>query len=213
MKRSYGSCAGATSTRSSWQPGRTPPTMTCATRSRSGRATEKVVDAWREGRTGYPVVDAGMRQLLREGWMHNRTRMVVASFLTKDLMIDWRIGAAHFMAHLVDGDVAQNQLNWQWVAGTGTDTNPHRVYNPTVQSRKIRPRWRLHPPLCRRAREHRGRHPRPLTGRTRSTRLSRSPRRPPRSHRALARQPRPLMFATATCVSRDARTRGRTALP
>ena len=97
------------------------------------------MDAWREGRTGYPVVDAGMRQLLREGWMHNRTRMVVASFLTKDLMIDWRIGAAHFMAHLVDGDVAENQLNWQWVAGTGTDTNPHRVYNPTVQSRKFDP--------------------------------------------------------------------------
>jgi deoxyribodipyrimidine photo-lyase len=93
--------------------------------------------AWRDGRTGFPLVDAGMRQLLREGWMHNRARMVVASFLTKDLMIDWRAGAAHFMEHLVDGDIAVNQLNWQWVAGTGTDTNPHRVYNPTVQSRKF----------------------------------------------------------------------------
>jgi deoxyribodipyrimidine photo-lyase len=97
------------------------------------------VDAWKAGRTGFPLVDAGMRQLLREGWMHNRARMVVASFLTKDLMIDWRTGAAHFLQHLVDGDIAQNQLNWQWVAGTGTDTNPHRVYNPTVQSRKFDP--------------------------------------------------------------------------
>lgn len=95
--------------------------------------------AWCAGRTGYPLVDAGMRQLLAEGWMHNRARMVVASFLTKDLMIDWRRGAAHFMAHLLDGDVASNQLNWQWVAGTGTDTNPHRVYNPTVQARRFDP--------------------------------------------------------------------------
>ena len=71
--------------------------------------------------------------------MHNRARMVVASFLTKDLMIDWRTGAEFFMQHLVDGDIAQNQLNWQWVAGTGTDTNPLRVYNPTVQSRKFDP--------------------------------------------------------------------------
>jgi deoxyribodipyrimidine photo-lyase len=71
--------------------------------------------------------------------MHNRARMVTASFLTKDLMVDWRVGAAHFLLHLVDGDIAQNQLNWQWVAGTGTDTNPHRVYNPTVQSRKFDP--------------------------------------------------------------------------
>ena len=100
---------------------------------------EESADAWRTGRTGFPVVDAGMRQLVREGWMHNRARMVVASFLTKDLMIDWRTGAEFFMRHLVDGDVAQNQLNWQWVAGTGTDTNPHRVYNPTVQSRKFDP--------------------------------------------------------------------------
>jgi deoxyribodipyrimidine photo-lyase len=89
--------------------------------------------AWKEGRTGFPLVDAGMRQLRAEGWMHNRVRMVVASFLTKDLHIDWREGAAYFMDMLVDGDVANNQLNWQWVAGTGTDTNPHRVLNPSVQ--------------------------------------------------------------------------------
>jgi deoxyribodipyrimidine photo-lyase len=89
--------------------------------------------AWKEGRTGFPLVDAGMRQLRAEGWMHNRVRMVTASFLTKDLRVDWREGAAHFMDLLVDGDVASNQLNWQWVAGTGTDTNPRRVLNPTLQ--------------------------------------------------------------------------------
>ena len=95
--------------------------------------------AWQEGRTGYPVVDAAMRQLAREGFMHNRARMIVASFLTKDLYIDWRAGAAHFMRHLVDADVACNQLNWQWVAGTGTDTNRHRVFNPTLQGRRFDP--------------------------------------------------------------------------
>lgn len=95
--------------------------------------------AWKEGRTGYALVDAGMRQLLAEGWMHNRVRMVTASFLAKDLRIDWREGAAHFMQLLVDGDVANNQLNWQWVAGTGTDTNPHRVLNPTVQAQRFDP--------------------------------------------------------------------------
>jgi deoxyribodipyrimidine photo-lyase len=95
--------------------------------------------AWKEGRTGFPLVDAGMRQLRAEGWMHNRVRMVTASFLTKDLRIDWRTGAAHFMELLVDGDVANNQLNWQWVAGTGTDANPHRVLNPTVQAKRFDP--------------------------------------------------------------------------
>jgi deoxyribodipyrimidine photo-lyase len=94
------------------------------------------LEAWKAGRTGFPFVDAGMRQLRAEGWMHNRLRMVVASFLTKDLQIDWREGAAHFMDLLVDGDVANNQLNWQWVAGTGTDSNPHRVLNPTTQGRR-----------------------------------------------------------------------------
>jgi deoxyribodipyrimidine photo-lyase len=97
------------------------------------------VQAWKEGRTGYPVVDAAMRQLQTEGFVHNRVRMVVASFLTKDLSVDWRIGARHFLDLLVDGDLAQNNLNWQWVAGTGTDTNPHRVFNPTVQGQRFDP--------------------------------------------------------------------------
>ena len=95
--------------------------------------------AWQEGRTGYPVVDAGMRQLLREGFMHNRARMIVASFLTKDLDVDWRTGARHFLDHLLDGDIANNNLNWQWVAGTGTDTNPNRIFNPTVQGTRFDP--------------------------------------------------------------------------
>ncbi|MDQ2677494.1 MAG: DNA photolyase family protein [Actinomycetota bacterium] len=97
------------------------------------------VAAWTEGRTGFPLVDAAMRQLSAEGFMHNRARMVVASFLTKDLYVDWRTGARHFMEHLVDGDVANNQLNWQWTAGTGTDTNPNRIFNPTVQSTRFDP--------------------------------------------------------------------------
>lgn len=101
------------------------------------RTDDDDLDAWRQGRTGYPLVDAAMRQLLREGFVHNRARMVVASFLTKDLYLDWRPGAAHFMDHLVDGDVANNQLNWQWTAGTGSDTNPNRVFNPTVQSTRF----------------------------------------------------------------------------
>jgi deoxyribodipyrimidine photo-lyase len=95
--------------------------------------------AWQQGRTGYPVVDAVMRQLGQEGFMHNRARMITASFLTKDLHLDWRAGAAHFMRHLTDADVACNQLNWQWAAGTGTDTNPRRVFNPTRQGRRFDP--------------------------------------------------------------------------
>jgi deoxyribodipyrimidine photo-lyase len=94
---------------------------------------------WKEGATGFPLVDAGMRQLLAEGWMHNRARMVTASFLVKDLGIDWREGARHFFDLLLDGDVAQNVGNWQWVAGTGVDTRPNRVYNPTRQREKLDP--------------------------------------------------------------------------
>lgn len=104
------------------------------------RHDEDEVRAWKEGRTGYPVVDAGMRQLLHEGWLHNRARMLVASFLTKTLYADWRVGARHFLDLLVDGDVANNQLNWQWMAGTGTDTRPNRVLNPLVQARRFDPR-------------------------------------------------------------------------
>ncbi|GAB2873711.1 cryptochrome/photolyase family protein [Nocardioides pacificus] len=97
-------------------------------------------DAWREGRTGFPIVDAGMRQLRETGWMHNRVRMIVASFLVKDLHVDWRHGARHFMQWLVDGDLASNQHNWQWVAGSGTDASPFfRVFNPTGQGRKFDP--------------------------------------------------------------------------
>jgi deoxyribodipyrimidine photo-lyase len=94
--------------------------------------------AWQRGQTGYPLVDAGMRQLLAEGWMHNRVRMVVASFLIKDLHIGWWHGADWFMQHLRDGDIAQNQLNWQWVAGCGTVAAPYfRIFNPTAQSERF----------------------------------------------------------------------------
>ncbi|MCD9624813.1 cryptochrome/photolyase family protein [Rhabdothermincola salaria] len=98
------------------------------------------VDAWRRGRTGIPLVDAGMRQLVATGWVHNRVRLVVGSFLTKNLLVDWRIGERWFRHHLMDGDVAQNVGNWQWVAGTGPDASPfHRVFNPVLQSRKFDP--------------------------------------------------------------------------
>jgi len=105
----------------------------------SGGEGERL-DAWREGRTGYPLVDAGMRQLQREGWMHNRVRLVTASFLVKDLEIDWRHGADHFERLLVDGDVASNRGNWQWVAGTGVDhAQSGRIFNPTLQAKKLDP--------------------------------------------------------------------------
>jgi deoxyribodipyrimidine photo-lyase len=97
------------------------------------------MDAWREGLTGYPIVDAGMRQLVREGFMHNRARLIVGSFLTKTLYLDWRAGAAHFAALLSDADVASNVGNWQWVAGTGNDTRPNRVLNPLRQARRFDP--------------------------------------------------------------------------
>ncbi|MFD9857981.1 cryptochrome/photolyase family protein [Streptomyces alboflavus] len=97
------------------------------------------IEAWRRGRTGFPVVDAAMRQLAHEGWMHNRGRLIVASFLTKTLYVDWRVGARHFLRHLVDGDIAANQLNWQWTAGTGNDTRPNRVLNPVLQGKRHDP--------------------------------------------------------------------------
>ena len=96
--------------------------------------------AWQEGRTGYPVVDAAMRQLAATGWMPNRARMIVASFLTRDLLVDWRLGEAWFMRHLVDGDPAANNGGWQWAAGTGTDAAPYfRVFNPVLQGRRYDP--------------------------------------------------------------------------
>ena len=97
------------------------------------------LQAWKEGRTGIPIVDAGMRQLLREGYMHNRARLITASFLTKDLYIDWRLGALHFWDLLVDGDIANNSGNWQWVAGTGNDTRPNRIFNPIRQALRFDP--------------------------------------------------------------------------
>jgi deoxyribodipyrimidine photo-lyase len=97
-------------------------------------------DAWRQGLTGVPVVDAGMRQLQEEGWMHNRARMITGSFLCKHLRIDWRLGARHFMDWLTDADVASNYGNWQWVAGTGNDTRPGRVLNPLRQATRFDPR-------------------------------------------------------------------------
>ncbi len=95
-------------------------------------------EAWRAGRTGYPLVDAGMRQLAETGWMHNRVRMVTASFLVKDLLIDWRLGERHFRHLLVDADTPQNVGNWQWSAGTGPDAAPyHRIMNPVTQSQRF----------------------------------------------------------------------------
>ena len=99
---------------------------------------DDAIEAWRTGTTGYPIVDAGMRQLLAQGWMHNRVRMITASFLTKDLHVWWPVGARHFLDHLIDGDVASNNHGWQWVAGTGTDASPYfRVFNPVTQGEKF----------------------------------------------------------------------------
>ncbi len=99
---------------------------------------EKWFSAWKEGKTGYPIVDAGMRQLNETGWMHNRVRMIVASFLTKDLLIDWRWGEQYFMKNLLDGDLAPNNGGWQWAASTGCDPQPYfRIFNPYLQSKKF----------------------------------------------------------------------------
>jgi deoxyribodipyrimidine photo-lyase len=98
------------------------------------------LEAWREGRTGYPIVDAGMRQLRAVGWMHNRVRMIVASFLVKDLHVEWQHGGRHFMQWLVDADLASNMHGWQWVAGSGTDPSPYyRIFNPTTQGARFDP--------------------------------------------------------------------------
>ena len=98
------------------------------------------LDAWKRGRTGVPIVDAAMRRLVRTGWMHNRLRMVVAMFLTKNLLIDWREGERHFMRHLVDADLASNNGGWQWSASTGADAAPYfRIFNPISQGRRFDP--------------------------------------------------------------------------
>jgi deoxyribodipyrimidine photo-lyase len=106
-----------------------------------GKRADERFEAWCAGRTGFPIVDAGMRQLVAEGWMHNRVRMITASFLVKDLHVDWTRGARFFMHHLVDGDLPSNNHGWQWVAGTGTDAAPYfRIFNPTTQGTKFDPR-------------------------------------------------------------------------
>jgi deoxyribodipyrimidine photo-lyase len=101
--------------------------------------SKRALEAWQQGRTGYPLVDAAMRQLAEEGFMHNRARMTVASFLCKDLYVDWRPGAWHFWDLLSDGEIANNAGNWQWIAGTGNDTRPNRVLNPVRQAERFDP--------------------------------------------------------------------------
>jgi deoxyribodipyrimidine photo-lyase len=103
-----------------------------------GRVSRKELAAWQQGKTGYPLVDAGMRQLWQTGWMHNRVRMAAASFLVKNLLTDWRIGEEWFWDTLVDADAANNPANWQWVAGSGADASPYyRIFNPVTQSKKF----------------------------------------------------------------------------
>ncbi len=104
------------------------------------RRDQAAFEAWTAGRTGYPLVDAAMRELAATGYMHNRARMVAASFLAKDLLLDWRLGETHFMRHLVDGDVANNDGGWQWAASVGTDAQPYfRIFNPVLQAKKFDP--------------------------------------------------------------------------
>jgi deoxyribodipyrimidine photo-lyase len=104
------------------------------------REDKKLLRAWQKGQTGYPIVDAGMRELWATGWMHNRVRMIVASFLVKDLLLPWQAGAKWFWDTLVDADLAQNSLGWQWTAGCGADAAPYfRVFNPTTQGEKFDP--------------------------------------------------------------------------
>ncbi len=122
------------SARRAWQPAMR------TFRADHGPGANELFDAWAKGRTGFPLIDAGMRQLSAEGWMHNRVRMVTASFLVKDLHLPWERGARHFLTHLVDGDLASNNHGWQWVAGSGTDPAPFfRIFNPVAQSRQWDP--------------------------------------------------------------------------
>ena len=150
-------------------PAAAPPRAARATSSRSataarssGRRTRRRLEAWQEGRTGFPLVDAGMRQLRETGWMHNRVRLVVGSFLTKDLHLDWRAGEAWFARLLLDGEPAQNTGNWQWIASVGADPAP--VLPADVQPRPppgaLRPRRRVRAPLGAGAARRPGRAPR-----------------------------------------------------
>jgi deoxyribodipyrimidine photo-lyase len=111
-----------------------------AFRNMSWDSPEDLIEAWQQGRTGFPIVDAGMRQLLATGWMHNRVRMIVSMFLTKDLHTHWRLGESFFMQHLVDGEIASNNGGWQWSAGTGADAAPYfRIQNPWTQTKRYDP--------------------------------------------------------------------------
>lgn len=108
------------------------------------RESPEDLAAWQQGKTGYPIVDAAMRQLNETGWMHNRLRMICASFLVKDLLIDWREGERYFMSQLLDGDLAANNGGWQWAASTGTDAAPYfRIFNPTTQGERFDPEGRF----------------------------------------------------------------------
>lgn len=119
------------------------------TESLAWRTCEVDLNAWQQGRTGYPIVDAGMRQLNQTGWMHNRLRMVTAMFLTKHLLIDWRLGETYFMQKLIDGDFAANNGGWQWSASTGTDSVPYfRIFNPFSQSKRFDPDGKFIKKFC-----------------------------------------------------------------
>ena len=110
------------------------------TKSIRWRYSEKELEAFYEGKTGFPIVDAGIRQMLSEGWMHNRLRMVVAMFFTKNMLHDWRLGEKFFMQHLIDGDFSSNNGGWQWSSSTGTDSAPYfRIFNPITQSQNFDP--------------------------------------------------------------------------
>ena len=131
-----------------------------------GKHAKALFAAWCEGRTGYPLVDAAMAQINQTGYMHNRLRMVVASFLVKDLGIDWRWGEHYFADHLIDFDLAANNGGWQWASSSGCDAQPYfRIFNPVTQSERFDPAGQVHPALPAAAgRPARCRHPRALEG-------------------------------------------------
>ena len=174
-----------------------------------GRHADEAFAAWCEGRTGYPLVDAAMAQINQTGWMHNRLRMVAASFLTKDLGIDWRRGEAYFALHLIDYELASNNGGWQWAASTGCDAQPwFRIFNPVTQSRRFDPEGSSSAATCRSS---------PASTTPRSTRRGRpgrsSSRRPASSSAATTRgrssttprRARRRCSATARCKAPRAR--------